>query len=74
MEEPKAEVKEVEEPFLKVPDETIPAEQTEINLTFTSDAVQSNKVEETPKAFEPKAEEVVRHYLTDDLEEKVEML
>ena len=74
VEEPKAEVKEVEEPFLKVPDETIPAEQTEINWTFTSDAVQSNKVEETPKAFEPKAEEVVRHYLTDDLEEKVEML
>jgi len=73
VEEPKAEIKETEEPFLKVPDETIPAKQTEINWTFTSDAVQSNKVEETPKANEPKAEEVVRHYLTDDLEEKVEM-
>lgn len=72
VEQPKAEVKEVEEPFLKVPDETTPTEQTEINWTFTSESAQTEKKDETPKAVESK-EEVVRHYLTDDLEEKVEM-
>jgi cell division protein FtsZ len=55
-------------PFLKVKDESV--EQTEINWTI-KDEVKS----ETPKTTENKVEEeeVVRHYLTDDLEEKVEM-
>jgi cell division protein FtsZ len=55
-------------PFLKVKDDSV--EQTEINWTI-KDEVKS----ETPKTTENKVEEeeVVRHYLTDDLEEKVEM-
>ncbi len=62
---------ETEEPFLKVePDET----QTEINWSFTSDA-KKDEIEKTPETPEtPIAEdEVVRHFLTDDLEEKIEM-
>ena len=54
----------VEEPFLKIKEEADEA-QTEINWTI------SEKVTEQPKAEEK--EEVIRHYLTDDVEEKIEL-
>ncbi len=56
---------EVEEPFLKVKDES--TSQTEINWTITDDA--SMKAESKPE----EKEEVIRHYLTDDVEEKIEL-
>ena len=62
------------EPFLKVTEEPAEEKQAEINWNFTSET--TSEQEETPIAEtteEPKKEEVVRHYLTDDLEEKVEM-
>ncbi len=73
-EEPVVFVAEVEEPFLKPIEEEVKIAQTEINWNFSSESAQTEKLDATPKAVEPKAEEVVRHYLTDDLEEKVEML
>jgi cell division protein FtsZ len=50
-----------DEPFLIVKEET--TQQTEINWSFSSE----------PKAEEKKEEEVIKHYLTDDMEEKAEM-
>lgn len=57
-----------DEPFLKVKDEH--AEQAEINWSFDN-----TDKPQTPKAEEPKEEEteVIRHYLTDEVEEKVEL-
>lgn len=71
-EEPVTEVKDdvVEEPFLKEPSNE---EQTEINWTFSSDSVNAEKEAEAKSQPAEEKEEVVRHYLTDDLEEKVEM-
>ncbi len=65
--------KEVVEPFLKTEEPKEDEAQTEINWTFTSESAKSESVPETPKAEEVEADQVVRHYLTDDLEEKVEM-
>ena len=55
-----------EEPFLKVNEES--DSQTEINWTISD----SGKTEITPPVAEEK-EEVIRHYLTDDVEEKIEL-
>ncbi|MFK8044056.1 MAG: cell division protein FtsZ [Crocinitomicaceae bacterium] len=56
-----------EEPFLKVKDES--AEQAEINWSFDG-----NSNTEQPEAkTEEKEEEVIRHYLTDEVEEKIEL-
>ncbi|WP_027420798.1 cell division protein FtsZ [Crocinitomix catalasitica] len=60
--------KEVEEPFLKVPDANYPEEQTTINWTIKNEPVEAAK-----PVVKEEEEEVVRHFLTDDLEEKVEM-
>jgi cell division protein FtsZ len=63
------EVEKVEEPFLKVKDEE---EQPEINWSFsTEEAAQEPKKEDV--VAEVKEEEVVRHYLTDDTEERIEL-
>lgn len=65
-----------EEPFLKIADEPKEEKQTEINWTFTSEAAANGDLDEvknTPEKEVKKEEEVVRHYLTDDLEEQVEM-
>lgn len=77
VEEPIAAVKEeMDEPFLKEETEDQKETQAEINWSFTSDTVKSevqteeSKTEDSSNTSE---EEVVRHYLTDDLEEKVEM-
>ena len=51
-----------EEPFLKVKDET--AEQAEINWSFDTSESKKEETEET---------EVIRHYLTDEVEEKIEL-
>ncbi len=64
---------EVEEPFLKTEEPAEDEAQTEINWTFTSESAKSEALPETPKAETEETDEVVRHYLTDDLEEKVEM-
>jgi len=60
---------ETELPFLKVKDENI--EQTEINWSFneTAEAKEVENVSET----KVEEEEVIRHYLTDDTEEKIQM-
>lgn len=58
-----AEVEEEDEPFLIVKEDNAPA-QAEINWELTS------KTTETTASNE---EEVVKHYLSDDLEDKVEM-
>ncbi|MFK8037786.1 MAG: cell division protein FtsZ [Crocinitomicaceae bacterium] len=56
-----------EEPFLKVKDES--AEQAEINWTFDS-ANEKTEVSDSKTEDEP---EVIRHYLTDEVEEKIEL-
>lgn len=61
---------EVEEPFLK---EAPKEEQAEINWTFTSESPTKAEPEQEKPQVKDEAENVVRHYLTDDLEEKVEM-
>ncbi|MFD1551896.1 cell division protein FtsZ [Putridiphycobacter roseus] len=67
--EPATEVQEpYEEPFLKVKEED--TEQTEINWTFNENVNQ--KAEEVEPETEEK-EEVIRHYLTDEIEEKIEL-
>jgi cell division protein FtsZ len=59
------------EPFLKEAVIVEEVSQTEIAWTFTPETPKVENIVETPK---PKEEEnVVRHFLTDDLEEKVEM-
>jgi cell division protein FtsZ len=58
----------VEEPFLKVKDDT--TKQEEINWSFET-TTSENKTEVTPELKEEK--EVIRHYLTDDVEEKTEL-
>lgn len=59
------------EPFLKEAVIIEEVSQTEIAWTFTSEIPKVENIIEVPK---PKEEEnVVRHFLTDDLEEKVEM-
>ena len=55
-----------EEPFLKVKEDD--AEQTEINWTFNENV---NKKEKDSDSEEK--EEVIRHYLTDEVEEKIEL-
>ncbi len=63
----------VSEPFLKQADDT-QKEQTEINWSFTSESAKSEQKEVKDTAEKPEEkEEVVRHYLTDDLEERVEI-
>ena len=59
------EEEEVEEPFLKVSEED--QSQTEINWTISDDAAKSETTASDEK------EEVIRHYLTDDVEEKIEL-
>jgi cell division protein FtsZ len=59
------------EPFLKEAVIIEEVSQTEIAWTFTPEIPKVENIIEVPK---PKEEEnVVRHFLTDDLEEKVEM-
>jgi cell division protein FtsZ len=59
------------EPFLKEAVIVEEVSQTEIAWTFTPETPKVENIVEVPK---PKEEEnVVRHFLTDDLEEKVEM-
>ncbi len=59
------------EPFLKEAVIVEEVSQTEIAWTFTPETPKVENIVEAPK---PKEEEnVVRHFLTDDLEEKVEM-
>ncbi|MFT5821928.1 MAG: cell division protein FtsZ [Crocinitomix sp.] len=62
-------------PFLKTEETVEDKPQTEINWSFSSESAKSESIPETPKAEteEVDADQVVRHYLTDDLEEKVEM-
>lgn len=69
--ETKSEITEdvVEEPFLKVTEEK--EEQTEINWSFSTEAKEEKKTEEV--VSEVKEEEVIRHFLTDDTEEKIEL-
>lgn len=57
----------VEEPFLKVKEE----EQTEINWSFSTETKDEIKTKEV--VSEVKEEEVVRHYLNDETEEKIEL-
>jgi len=59
---------EIAEPYLKVKEEN--TEQTEINWSFSSDSTEKSK-ESVSEVKEN--EEVVRHYLTDDSEEKIEL-
>ncbi len=61
---------EVEEPFLKVKEET--AEQAEINWSFDANEEKIEKEEVVSKTIEEE-KEVIRHYLTDDVEEKIEL-
>jgi cell division protein FtsZ len=65
------EVEEDAEPFLKEQPEA--EEQAEINWSFASEAAPEEDKKETPVNEEQEEKEVVRHFLTDDLEEKVEM-
>ncbi|HIP37205.1 MAG TPA: cell division protein FtsZ [Crocinitomix sp.] len=58
-----------EEPFLKVTEET-PA-QTEINWSF-DDKIEDTKEEDVTSDVK-KEKEIIRHYLTDDVEEKTEL-
>ncbi len=59
----------VEEPFLKVKEET--TEQTEINWSFDANTEENKQDEVVSETKEEK--EVIRHYLTDDVEEKIEL-
>lgn len=71
-----------DQPFLKTKDESND-QQTEINWTLSSEdqvksqesSIQSSEQNNlsTSNQNEEEKEEVVRHYLTDDLEEKIEM-
>lgn len=65
------EVEEDAEPFLKEQPEA--EEQAEINWSFASEAAPEEDKKEMPVNEEQEEKEVVRHFLTDDLEEKVEM-
>lgn len=60
-----------DEPFLK--EAPAAEEQAEINWSFSSEAAPTKDKTETPVNEEKEEKEVVRHFLTDDLEEKVEM-
>ncbi|NOQ71318.1 MAG: cell division protein FtsZ [Crocinitomix sp.] len=60
-------------PFLKTEESVEDKPQTEINWSFSSESAKSEAPPKTPKVEAVDADEVVRHYLTDDLEEKVEM-
>jgi cell division protein FtsZ len=60
---------EVEEPFLKVKEKTV--EQTEINWSFDANTEESKQEEINSEVKEEK--EVIRHYLTDEVEDKVEL-
>lgn len=72
-EEPVAEEPRMEEPFLKQAEanDEVTESQTEINWTLSNDSPEATPPTEPEKKEEEDA--VVRHYLTDDLEEKVEM-
>ena len=59
------EEEEEEEPFLKVKEDS--TQQTEINWSFDN-----REATEEPKAQEEETE-VIRHYLTDEVEEKIEL-
>ena len=61
---------EVEEPFLKVKEEKV--EQTEINWSFSTETTEETKSEDAIAEVKEE-EEVIRHYLTDDTEEKMEL-
>lgn len=62
-----------EEPFLMVKDEDTTA-QTELNWEVKSETSEKETTDEAWSSTEAKAEEeVIKHYLTDDLEEKIEM-
>jgi cell division protein FtsZ len=70
-----------EQPYLKIKDET--EKQTEINWSFSSDSVKSSSdeisfesksdlFESKTESTEDKKESVIRHMLTDDLDERVD--
>jgi cell division protein FtsZ len=61
------------EPFLMNKNEEEVTSQTEMNWEAKSETPEAEEPTEMWVKEEPKAEEVVKHYLTDDLEEKVEM-
>ncbi len=63
---------EEEEPFIKAEEEE-EDKQREINWSFTSESIQESDSTETPSDKDEKDEEVVKHYLEDDFEEKVEI-
>lgn len=72
---PVVDVNEVEEPFLKEDPmvDKVEERQTEINWTFTSESAKSEVIKDDVSEENEESENVVRHYLTDDLEEKVEI-
>lgn len=67
------------EPFLKVKEDNDAQAQTEINWELKSDSSSQVSNESTESSedwssnVENEQEEVIKHYLTDDLEEKIEM-
>jgi cell division protein FtsZ len=68
------------EPFLKVKEDTDVQAQTEINWELKSESSPSISTESTESSEDwssnvanEQEEEVIKHYLTDDLEEKIEM-
>ncbi|MGV6861771.1 MAG: cell division protein FtsZ [Putridiphycobacter sp.] len=60
---------ELEEPFLKVKEEEV--EQTEINWSFSTE--EETQKEETLSEVKTEEKEVIRHYLTDDVDEQIEL-
>ncbi len=62
-----------EEPFLMIKDEEETEAQTELNWELKSETTEAEKQTEIWNKEEKEEEEVIKHYLTDDLEEKVEM-
>ena len=64
-----------EEPFLMVKDEEETTAQTELNWDVKSETSETttDSWSSTEAKAEEEEEEVIKHYLTDDLEEKIEM-
>lgn len=62
-----------EEPFLMIKDDEDQVAQTELNWELKTESTESEDQKEIWNKEDNAEEEVVKHYLTDDLEEKVEM-
>ncbi|MEO9534265.1 MAG: cell division protein FtsZ [Crocinitomicaceae bacterium] len=62
-----------EEPFLMVKDEEETTAQTELNWDVKSETSETTTDSWSSTEAKAEEEEVIKHYLTDDLEEKIEM-